>query len=95
VGICLERAAVLIREAMPLYMEIADDLESGGPGRAPLPSLGEKIEEVRRRLWAARTLYTEALAGAPDPPILEGRIRRLDSLLDTLARCVEKLRSKP
>jgi lipopolysaccharide export system protein LptA len=94
-GDFLERAAVLIREATPLYVEIADELESGGTGRTPRPMLREKVEEVRRRLTEARRLYAEALAGAPDPPILEGRIRRLDSLLDTLARCVEQLKSKP
>jgi len=92
---CIDRAAELIREATPLYMEIAEELESGATGRGPTPAIRGKVEEVRRRLGQARLLYAEALTGAPDPPLIEGRLRRLDSLLDTLDRCVEQLNSKP
>jgi hypothetical protein len=90
----LDQAALLIRQATPLFKEIADSMESVGSGRDELQKLLEKVEDVRRRLREARKLYAESRSEAPDPAVVEGRIRKLDSLLETTADCVDQIKSK-
>jgi hypothetical protein len=90
----LEQAALLIRQSTPLFREIADGMEAGLTERTQLQTLLEKVQDVRRRLSEARKLYSEVKNEAVDPSLIEGRIRKLDSLLETTASCVDQLKSK-
>ncbi len=54
----------------------------------------EKAERVRRSLAEARKLYADVAPAAADPGIIEGRIRRIDTLLETTSGCVEQIKSR-
>jgi hypothetical protein len=90
----LDQAALLIRQSTPLFREIADGMEAGLTERPQLQALLDKVQDVHRRLTEARQLYSEVKDEAVDPGLIEGRIRKLDSLIETTASCAGQLKSK-
>ena len=91
----LDHAAALIRETAPLYAEISDGIEAGDPGRDALRGRVEKIERVRANLREARRLYSDVRTAAPNPALIEGRIRKIDSLLETTADWLARIEYRP
>ncbi len=90
----LDRADAHVREAVPLFTEVLEELEAGGSGKAAMRGLLEKAERARRGLVEARKLYADVAPAAADPGIIEGRIRRIDTLLETTAGFVEQIKSR-
>lgn len=89
----LKQASELIREATPLFTEVAD--------RNPLPAslaalraLLGKAERAQGMLVEARTLYAEAVDRVDDPAAVRRRIRSLDDVLTSLRAVVADLRRR-
>ncbi|HLF94828.1 MAG TPA: hypothetical protein VJB14_15285, partial [Planctomycetota bacterium] len=70
VVIAMANAAALIREAAPLYHQVAEG--------------AEPTAELESRLSRARELYVQVKAEAPDPAVLDRRIAVIDELLEAL-----------
>ena len=90
----LEEAARLIRDVAPLFKEIADALDENVSDRGALRGLLSKVERVRKNLREAQRIYLKVAPSTPDPTLIDGRIRRIDSLLETTAGCVEQIKSR-
>ena len=81
----LAEAAARLREATPLYGEVAA-AEPLPLQQAELKALLARAESAHRMLRDARILYLEAKAGSDDPSILDRRIAQIDALLAALAK---------
>ena len=87
-------AAGLIREATPIYQEIAGAMDSLPADKATLRALVMKAERVNVKLRDARILYASVKADAPDPAVLDRRMGQLDELLAAVQECVRKIRER-
>lgn len=89
----LADAAGMIREATPLYSEIAGSVDSV-QDRAAIQDLVRKAERVQLKLGDARVLYTNVKADAPDPAVLERRVAQIDELLSTVQEFARRLKKR-
>ena len=87
-------AAGLIREATPMYQEVALAMESVPSDKAALRDLFGKAERVRMKLGDARILYQSVKSDAPDPAVLVRRVAQLDEILDAVQECQKQLKKK-
>ena len=87
-------AAGLIREATPIYQEIAGAMDSLPDDKAALRQLATKAERVNVKLRDARILYASVKGEAPDPAVLDRRMVQLDELLAAVQECVKKIRER-
>lgn len=85
-------AAGLIREATPIYQEVAGAVESQPSDKASALELLRKAERARMKLGDAKILYTSVKSDAPDPAVLSRRIAQLDQLLSTLQDYTARLK---
>ncbi len=90
----MEDATRVIREATPLYKEVADSLDAPPSDRTKLLALLERSSIAQQKLRQARTLYEGIRAAAPDPAVLGQRIEQLDGLLESLQGFSDQLRGK-
>jgi hypothetical protein len=90
----LADAAGLIREATPLYLEVAGAMESMPAERTALEELLRKAERVQLKLGDARVLYSNVKPEAPDPDVLDRRLAQLDELLVSVQQCVGQLKRR-
>src|SRR5439155_18138910 len=90
----LADAAGLIREATPIYQEVAGAMDAIPPDKAAVQDLVRKAERVQMKLGDARILYTSVKADAPDPAMLDRRVAQLDELLAAVRECVSQLKKK-
>jgi hypothetical protein len=87
-------AAGLIREATPMYQEVAGAMDSLPKDRAALRDLLDKAERVSLKLSDAKLLYSSVKGDAPDPATLDRRLAQLDELLASIQDCVKQLKKK-
>jgi hypothetical protein len=87
-------AAALIREATPMYQEVASAMDSLPKDRPSLVGLVDKAERVSLKLSDAKILYASVKADAPDPAVLDRRVAQLDDLLAAIQDFVRQLKKK-
>jgi hypothetical protein len=90
----LAEAAQLIREAMPLYADVARRSSSPPEDGAARDALMEKAVDARSRLSLARSLYEGVRAQAPSPEVLDRRISQLSESIDGLDAVVDRLKRR-
>jgi hypothetical protein len=90
----LADAALLIREATPIYQEVAGAMDALPSDRSALEDLARKAEKVQLKLSDARVLYSSVKADAPDPASLDRRVAQLDDLLAALQQCMTRLKKR-
>ncbi|HVE43357.1 MAG TPA: hypothetical protein VNM14_26000 [Planctomycetota bacterium] len=90
----LADAAVLIREATPIYQEVAGAMEALPSDKSALEDLARKAEKVQLKLSDARVLYSSIKPDAPDPASLDRRVAQLDELLASLQQCMTRLKKR-
>jgi hypothetical protein len=90
----LADAALLIREATPIYQEVAGAMDALPSDRSALEELVVKAEKVQLKLSDARVLYSSIKADAPDPASLDRRVAQLDDLLAALQQCMTRLKKR-
>jgi hypothetical protein len=83
----LASAATAIREAEPLFGELAGAIEHGDPRE-----VAAKIDRVEDLLRAAQESYGRRRNDAPDPETVEARMAVLDELLEALKEGRERIR---
>jgi chemotaxis protein histidine kinase CheA len=84
-------AARQIREATPLYAELAEGLERVDESSDDVKLWVAKIDALDRKLKEARDAYSKEITAAPDRTLLARRIQALDDLRDALCVGLERL----
>jgi len=87
-------AAGLIREATPIYQEVAGALDSAPADKETARELFRKAERAHMKLGDAKILYTSVKAEAPDPAVLTRRIAQLDQLLESIQSVMTQLKKR-
>jgi hypothetical protein len=90
----MAEASRLIKEATPLYAQVADGLDPMPTERPALQSLLDTSERARKKLESARAQYEEVKSLAPDAQVHSRRSAQLDTLLETLQSFSDELRAK-
>jgi len=88
----LNDAARLLREATPLYKEVAEADKAPPPRREDLEAVVARGETALKKLVSARTLYEGIKGEAKDPNVIEQRIKRIDRLAVSVSKAVANLR---
>jgi hypothetical protein len=83
----LDAAACAIREAEPIFRDIADEIERGDPRH-----LAARMDRVEEQLRTARELYARLRNQVPDPETIEARLEILDELIEALNEGRERIR---
>jgi hypothetical protein len=87
-------AGVLIREASPMYTEVSNSIDALPSDKAALRDLYRKAERVQLKLNDARILYTSIRSDAPDPTLIDRRVKQLDELLEGVGVALKILRTR-
>jgi hypothetical protein len=87
-------AGALIREVSPMYAEISDAMDALPNDKASLRDLYRKAERVQLKLSDARVLYSSIRGDAPDPDLIDRRVKQLDDLLEGVGGALKMLRSR-
>ncbi|RPH39487.1 MAG: hypothetical protein EHM91_12295 [Planctomycetota bacterium] len=90
----LNDAAGLIRDAAPLYAELAGAMNQLPDDAAALRELVGKAERLTLKLGDARLLYTSVKPDAPDPAVVDRRLTQLDELLNSVEECKRELKKR-
>ncbi len=77
-------AGTRIREASPLYADLAQAMERGVWEAKALKQLQLRAETVRGKLLEASALYGGARGSATDRSLVDGRLEKIRGLLETL-----------
>lgn len=77
-------AAVLLRDAEPLFRQIGDQFDAAALQNADLHDLAAKMDRVELKLKEAQQVYARLQIDAPDPETLGWRLQALEDLLDAL-----------
>ena len=62
--------------------------------KAALRDLYRKAERVQLKLSDARILYSSIRSDAPDPAVIDRRVKQLDELLEGVGEALKTLRSR-
>jgi len=90
----LNDAAGLIRDAAPLYAELAGAMTQLPDDGVALRELMGKAERLTLKLGDARLLYTSVKPDAPDPSVVDRRLAQLDELLASVEECKRELKKR-
>ena len=85
-------AAVQIREAEPLFQEVADSFDPVVLKKTSLRELADKMDRVELKLKEAQHIYTRLQTDAPEMVNLEWRLQALHELLDALQQGRARIR---
>lgn len=89
-----DEAARLIRESVPLTLEVADGVEKSLPSdRRELENLRTKAKTAHENLSAARELYLRIELDADNQGQLQDRIRKLNDLIATMKGALKRIDS--
>jgi len=77
-------AAALLRDAEPLFREIADQFDPAALKKADVRELASKMDRVELQLEEAQQVYIRLRADAPDLENLEWRIHALEELQEAV-----------
>jgi hypothetical protein len=87
-------AGALIKEASPLYAEVSSSMETLPGDKPSLRDLYRKAERVQLKLSDARILYSSVRTDAPDPAVIDRRVKQLDELLEAVQDCLKTIRGR-
>jgi len=92
VEIALESASTLIREATPVFVDLAEDLDPAKTSDEDIRAQLARADAVGSKLSAARAEYAKILSEAPDRGQIEWRIGVLGELITTLEAGLDRVR---
>lgn len=95
ISLSIKSAAVCIREATPLYREIADSLGAVPLSKKDKSAVLAKMDFVAAQLRDAQEMYEKILDEIPDRPKIARRIEILIELRKTLAESSKNMREQP
>jgi hypothetical protein len=87
-------AGALIKEASPLYAEISSSMDTLPGDKPSLRDLYRKAERVQLKLSDARILYSSVRSDAPDPALIDRRVKQLDDLLEAVQDCLKTIKGR-
>jgi len=87
-------AGALIKEASPLYSEVSSSMETLPGDKPSLRDLYRKAERVQLKLSDARILYSSVRSDAPDPAVIDRRVKQLDELLEAVQDCLRTIKGR-
>lgn len=85
-------AAALIKEATPMYAEVTSAMETLPTDKPSLRDLYRKAERVQLKLSDARILYSSIRNDAPEPAVIDRRVKQLDDALDGVQESLKTLK---
>ncbi len=77
----MDEADALVKDVVPAYKELAGSMQTLPANLAMLRELLKKVEAVEKKLYDAQLKYTLIKSDAPDPQMVDARIRSLDKLI--------------
>jgi hypothetical protein len=80
----LAAASASIRDATPLFSEMADHFDPTAFKNADVCDLAAQMDRVEKKLREAQEIYARVRERAPDPETLERRLDTIRDLLDAL-----------